>query len=56
MRLEVQVEPAVMELRSLQAWLKSDPERRRSAVVEVYGSAPRPGEMGTAFMGTAFDV
>ncbi|MCX5098189.1 hypothetical protein [Streptomyces sp. NBC_00439] len=36
------------ELRSLQGWLRSDPEVRRSAAVEVRGSAPRPGEMGTA--------
>ncbi|MFJ6636968.1 hypothetical protein ACIQMR_37420 [Streptomyces sp. NPDC091376] len=48
MRFEVWVEPVVGELRSLQGWLRSDPDVRRSAVVEVRGSAPRPGEMGTA--------
>ncbi|MFE9492466.1 MULTISPECIES: effector-associated constant component EACC1 [unclassified Streptomyces] len=37
-----------MELRSLQGWLRSDPEVRRSATVEARGSEPRPGEMGTA--------
>ncbi|MER5988836.1 hypothetical protein [Streptomyces sp. NPDC001787] len=47
MRLEVRVESAG-ELRSLQGWLRSDPEVRRSAAVEVRGSAPRPGEMGAA--------
>lgn len=48
MRLEVRVGSGVGELRSLQGWLRSDPDVRRSAVVEVRGSAPRPGEMGTA--------
>ncbi|WP_443048884.1 effector-associated constant component EACC1 [Streptomyces sp. NBC_00328] len=47
-RLEVRVESAERELRSLQSWLRSDPEARRSAVVELHGSVPRPGEMGTA--------
>ncbi|MFI2209309.1 hypothetical protein [Streptomyces sp. NPDC020141] len=36
------------ELRSLQGWLRSDPVMRGSATVGVRGSAPRPGEMGTA--------
>ncbi|MGW6489649.1 effector-associated constant component EACC1 [Streptomyces sp. NPDC055056] len=49
MRLEVQVEPAGRELHSLQGWLRSDPEIRRSTVVELHSGAPRPGEMGTAF-------
>ena len=47
MQLEVRVESAG-ELRSLQGWLRSDPEVRRSATVRVRGSAPQPGEMGTA--------
>ncbi|MFJ2900231.1 hypothetical protein ACIO87_35825 [Streptomyces sp. NPDC087218] len=46
-QLEVRVESAG-ELRSLQGWLRSDPEVRRSATVQVRGSEPRPGEMGTA--------
>ncbi len=46
-RLEMRVESAA-ELRSLQGWLRSDPEVRRSATVEVRGTAPQPGEMGTA--------
>ncbi|MEU8627626.1 hypothetical protein [Streptomyces sp. NPDC048669] len=45
-QLEVRVESAG-ELRSLQGWLRSDPEVRRSATVGVRGSVPRPGEMGT---------
>lgn len=48
MRLEVQVESTVGELRSLQGWLRADPEVRRSAAVEVRGGVPGPGEMGTA--------
>ncbi|MEU2982571.1 hypothetical protein ABZ678_38235 [Streptomyces hirsutus] len=48
MRLEVHVEPGAGELRSLQGWLRSDPDVRRSAVTELRGSAPRPGDMGTA--------
>ncbi|MFJ7199728.1 hypothetical protein [Streptomyces sp. NPDC098926] len=36
------------ELRSLQGWLRSDPEVRSSATVGVRGSEPRPGETGTA--------
>ncbi|MFE4687510.1 hypothetical protein ACFRNJ_43200 [Streptomyces sp. NPDC056721] len=47
-RLEVRVGTGVDDLRSLQGWLRSDPDVRRSAVVEVRGSTPRPGEMGTA--------
>ncbi|MFG3149101.1 hypothetical protein [Streptomyces sp. NPDC048243] len=49
MRLAVHIESAERELRSLQGWLRSDPDVRRSAVVELRGAAPRPGEMGTAF-------
>ncbi|MFI5737380.1 hypothetical protein ACIA9I_03295 [Streptomyces anulatus] len=45
-QLEVQV-ASVGELRSLQSWLRSDPDVRRSAAVDVRGSVPRPGEMGT---------
>ncbi|MFJ3311066.1 hypothetical protein ACIPSA_50725 [Streptomyces sp. NPDC086549] len=47
-RFEVRVEPFVGELRSLQDWLRSDPEVRRSTAVEVRGSRPGPGEMGSA--------
>jgi hypothetical protein len=47
-RLEVQDESAVGELRSLQGWLRADPEVRRSAAVEVRGGVPGPGKMGTA--------
>lgn len=49
MRFEVQVGPGVGELRSLQGWLRADPEVRRAAAVEVRGSVPGPGEMGTVF-------
>ncbi|MFC8623981.1 effector-associated constant component EACC1 [Streptomyces anulatus] len=45
-QLEVRV-ASTGELRSLQGWLRSDPEVRRSATADVRGSAPRPGEMGT---------
>ncbi|MFI9771661.1 hypothetical protein ACIHJG_33005 [Streptomyces sp. NPDC052415] len=47
MRLEVRVGSAAGELRSLQGWLRADPEVRRSAVVGVRGGEPGPGEMGT---------
>ncbi|WP_238432086.1 effector-associated constant component EACC1 [Streptomyces cavernae] len=47
MRLQVQVESAVGELRSVQGWLRADPEVRRSVAVEVRGGVPGPGEMGT---------
>ncbi|MFD9776076.1 hypothetical protein ACFWXD_03175 [[Kitasatospora] papulosa] len=47
-RVEVRVQPDARELRSLHGWLRSDPDVRRTAVTEVQGSAPRPGEMGTA--------
>ncbi|MFE7129456.1 hypothetical protein ACFVIM_01190 [Streptomyces sp. NPDC057638] len=46
-KLEVRV-ASVGELRSLQGWLRSDPEVRRSATVGVRGSTPCPGEMGAA--------
>ncbi|MEU2930594.1 hypothetical protein ABZ636_37055 [Streptomyces sp. NPDC007251] len=49
MRFEVRVEPVVGELRSLQDWLRSDPEVRRSTTVGVRGNGPGPGEMGSAF-------
>ncbi|MGW7199656.1 effector-associated constant component EACC1 [Streptomyces chryseus] len=48
MQLEVRLEPGAGELRSLQGWLRSDPDVRKFAVAEVRGSTPRPGEMGTA--------
>ncbi|MFJ6889694.1 hypothetical protein ACIQRC_33305 [Streptomyces californicus] len=48
MRLEVRLESGAGELRSLQGWLRSDPDVRRSAEIEVRGNTPRPGEMGTA--------
>uniref|UniRef100_UPI00384CF355 effector-associated constant component EACC1 n=1 Tax=Streptomyces pristinaespiralis TaxID=38300 RepID=UPI00384CF355 len=48
MRLEVRLESGAGELRSLQGWLRSDPDVRKSAVTEVRGSTPQPGEMGTA--------
>ncbi|WP_406466408.1 hypothetical protein OH738_39990 [Streptomyces hirsutus] len=48
MQLEVHVEPGAGELRSLQGWLRSDPDVRRSAVTELRGSTPRSGDMGTA--------
>ncbi|RDL05150.1 hypothetical protein DER30_6848 [Streptomyces sp. HB202] len=48
MRLEVQMEPGSGELRSLQGWLHSDPEVRRSVVSDLRPSTPQPGEMGTA--------
>ncbi|MFD3457002.1 hypothetical protein ACFWVC_33105 [Streptomyces sp. NPDC058691] len=47
-RFEVRVGSAAGEVRSLQGWLRADPGVRRSAVVEVRGSGPGPGEMGTA--------
>ncbi|WP_330814947.1 effector-associated constant component EACC1 [Streptomyces asiaticus] len=46
-RLEVRVGSAAVELRSLQGWLRADPEVHRSATVEVQGGVPGPGEMGT---------
>ncbi|OKJ92699.1 hypothetical protein AMK26_34670 [Streptomyces sp. CB03234] len=48
MRLEVHLKSGAGELRSLQSWLRSDPDVRRTAVTDVRGSAPRPGEMGSA--------
>ncbi|MGN9796236.1 effector-associated constant component EACC1 [Streptomyces sp. OZ13] len=42
------MESGAGELRSLQGWLRSDPDVRRSAAAVVRGSTPRPGEMGTA--------
>jgi hypothetical protein len=46
-RLQVRVGSAVGELRSLQGWLRADPDVRRSAAVEVRGGVPEPGQMGT---------
>ncbi|MFF3216980.1 hypothetical protein ACFYYB_40960 [Streptomyces sp. NPDC002886] len=34
------------ELRSLQGWLRLDPAVRGTAVTDLRGSTPRPGEMG----------
>ncbi|MFF5932075.1 hypothetical protein [Streptomyces sp. NPDC012508] len=48
MRLEVRVESGAGELRSLQGWLRSDPDVRRTAVTDIRGNTPRPGEMGAA--------
>ncbi|MFF3691064.1 hypothetical protein [Streptomyces sp. NPDC002187] len=42
------MESGAGDLRSLQGWLRSDPDMRRTAVAEKEGSVPRPGEMGTA--------
>ncbi|MGW1768931.1 effector-associated constant component EACC1 [Streptomyces sp. NPDC002073] len=42
------MESGAGELRSLQGWLRSDPDVRRTAATDLQGSAPRPGEMGTA--------
>ncbi|MFE3774864.1 hypothetical protein [Streptomyces sp. NPDC059122] len=46
MRVEIRVEPADDELRSLLTWLRRDPDIRRTASVEVCEQAPREGEMG----------
>ncbi|AYG83326.1 hypothetical protein DWB77_05522 [Streptomyces hundungensis] len=46
MRVEIRVEPADDELRSLLSWLRRDPDLRRTASVEMCEQAPRPGEMG----------
>ncbi|MGW4026699.1 effector-associated constant component EACC1 [Streptomyces sp. NPDC005009] len=48
MQLEVHVEPDARELRSLQNWLRSDPDVHRSVTTGMRGSTPQPGEMGTA--------
>ncbi|MFI8529904.1 hypothetical protein ACIGMX_06540 [Streptomyces aquilus] len=48
MRLEVQVESGTGELRSLQGWLRADPETRRSVAVDARAGTPAPGDMGTA--------
>ncbi|MFJ3338636.1 hypothetical protein [Streptomyces sp. NPDC086766] len=47
-QFEVRVGSTVGELRSLQGWLRSDPDIRQSVGVEVRGSVPGPGEMGSA--------
>ncbi|MFD4700943.1 effector-associated constant component EACC1 [Streptomyces niveus] len=46
MRVEVCVEPADDELRSLLTWLRRDPDIRRTASVEMCEQPPREGEMG----------
>ncbi|MFK8846240.1 hypothetical protein [Streptomyces sp. Ac-502] len=48
MRVEVSVEPADDELRSLLNWLRREPEIRRTATLEMRERAPREGEMGAA--------
>ncbi|MEV6720350.1 hypothetical protein AB0M94_05410 [Streptomyces xanthochromogenes] len=48
MRVEIRVEPADDELRSLLTWLRRDPDTRRTASVEMCEQAPREGEMGAA--------
>ncbi|MFB8026546.1 MULTISPECIES: hypothetical protein [unclassified Streptomyces] len=48
MQLDVQVDSGAEELRSLQRWLLSDPDVRRSMRAEMRGSTPQPGEMGGA--------
>ncbi|MGV9619036.1 effector-associated constant component EACC1 [Streptomyces tendae] len=45
---EVRVDSSAGELRSLQGWLRADPETRRSVTAQVRGVVPGPGEMGTA--------
>ncbi|TXS02921.1 hypothetical protein EAO73_19460 [Streptomyces sp. col6] len=46
MRVEIRVEPADDELRSLLTWLRRDPDIRRTASVELCEQPPREGEMG----------
>ncbi|KUJ54561.1 hypothetical protein ACZ90_66300 [Streptomyces albus subsp. albus] len=46
MRVEVRVEPADDELRSLLTWLRRDPDIRRTATLEMREEPPREGEMG----------
>lgn len=48
MRVEVHVESADSELRSLLGWLRSDPDIRRSVVLEIREEPPQEGQMGTA--------
>ncbi|MEU0009535.1 hypothetical protein ABZ079_36355 [Streptomyces sp. NPDC006314] len=45
--VEVRLGAAAVELRSLQGWLRADPEVRRSAAVEIRGGVPGRGETGT---------
>ncbi|KUN15078.1 MULTISPECIES: effector-associated constant component EACC1 [Streptomyces] len=48
MRLEVHVESATREIRSLYGWLRSDPDVRTTFTADPQtNAAPRPGEMGT---------
>ncbi|GES28676.1 hypothetical protein AB0G60_04220 [Streptomyces angustmyceticus] len=47
MRIEVRVESADDELRSLLNWLRKDPDLRRSAVVELREQPPQEGRMGS---------
>ncbi|MFI6340291.1 hypothetical protein [Streptomyces sp. NPDC050535] len=56
-RLQVWDGSATGELRSLQGWLRADPEARRSAAVDVRGGVPGPGEMdGTRTRGYAWSA
>ncbi|MFF7414854.1 effector-associated constant component EACC1 [Streptomyces platensis] len=48
MRVEVRVESGDNELRSLLNWLRSDPDIRRSAALEMREQPPQEGQMGTA--------
>ncbi|MGW2407738.1 effector-associated constant component EACC1 [Streptomyces sp. NPDC001739] len=48
MRVEVRVESADNELRSLLNWLRSDPDIRRSAALEMREQPPQEGQMGSA--------
>ncbi|WP_435604045.1 effector-associated constant component EACC1 [Streptomyces sp. bgisy130] len=47
MRVEVRVESADNELRSLLNWLRNDPDTRRSAALEMREQPPQEGQMGT---------
>ncbi|WP_411761907.1 effector-associated constant component EACC1 [Streptomyces tunisiensis] len=44
----MRVDSSAGELRSLQGWLRADPETRRSVTAQVRGGVPGPGEMGAA--------
>ncbi|MER6434181.1 hypothetical protein ABT272_41895 [Streptomyces sp900105245] len=42
----MRVDPSAGELRSLQGWLRADPEARRSVAAHVRGGVPGPGGHG----------
>lgn len=48
MHLEVRVDGADGELRSLLGWLRSDPDIRRSVALQLQEAPPQGGQMGTA--------